>query len=398
MTARERRTRTSTVWIGPPRSAAATALVVLGGTLGFGPCTTKTETVGAAPPVDAPRPSPTPTESPGNSAGGLLAPVIVTSEQPTSSATAPTQSAPTELEPTCADLHMKLGRYPGLLPEGVPAAVAEHLVYPRGRGAVAPPIPIRIGSDVYFVHEGIDHDQLRVFSFSGDRFDLVHTVPVPSAPSHDRLSSYQLDVAAGPSSLGLAVVSGRQMFFVLVDTRKWVVKKIVPLPIEEETPFTDFHHPHIAWGGGNYGIAVRTDHRLVWQAVTENGKPIGPPSYFKSSSYIEPRVAYNGSKFGILAGRSGDSNSYSIGLWEMSPDGKGAQYLPIVDSPEPEIKDFFDRRYFYIGGALVWKAGAYTLGAMSQTNSARKPDHTAQLIHFRGGSGTRIEDCGKTSF
>jgi hypothetical protein len=109
--------------------------------------------------------------------------------------------------------------------------------------------------------------------------------------------------------------------------------------------------------------------------------------------YVPPLVAWNGDRFGVLAGRAGDINAFSLGIWEMPPNSRKDAYHPIVD-PSPGA-GFMSRDEFHVGGALRWSDGAYHFGMLRENENVRNPNPKAMLVHFAVGSPTRFEDCGR---
>jgi hypothetical protein len=300
--------------------------------------------------------------------------------------------------PTCADVMPNVNRFPGLLPDGVPVAAASHLVVrPRGSSA---PIPIVVEGELLFLESLINEHQLAVSRFAGTQRELIRTIQLPrQLPGRDDGLYFlgDFDAAVGEHMIGVAAVVERGGFLLLVDKHTWTIQRTVELSFNSKEGY-GLQFPHIAAGGGAFGIAMKGDGTRSWTwdwaIVGEDAKWRVKPQYIKSSYHIWPLVAWTGSSFAVLAGRDGDMNSTSLGVYLMPLDGHGGgTYTPWL---EHEGGDF-DARILYVGGALRWQDGLLHVAMKSYRSQHTSAKEVAELVHADLEGHVRAEFCPQIS-
>lgn len=311
--------------------------------------------------------------------------------------------------PSCADVLPKLDQYPGLLPPGVPRSAAPHLVQT---------IPIVVDGEAVLLERDINDGKLVVSRAVGNERQSVHTIKVP--PQDGRpFSSFTIAAAVGDKVIGVAVMDGRRGFLLTIDKKTWAVRRMAPLGFAEPSSLRSLEHPHVAFGGGVFGIAVTGDMsaapeplsldpvgrqidkptvsrvgaddpwRWAWTTFGEDGRSRSKPMYFDSSHHIEPLVAWTGSSFAVLEGRTDDSEPVSLGVYVMPPkDASDPVYTPWIEAST----DRHDQPRLYIGGALVWQDGMLHV-AMALGRSMRGETDLAQIVHADLAGHVRVERC-----
>jgi len=301
--------------------------------------------------------------------------------------------------PSCADVLPNLGKFPGLLPPGVPRSAAPHLAnISRGHVIGFPAIPIVVDGEALFFEPATDDGKLVVSRAVGNERQSVHTIQVPP---HDgnQFFSLQLAAAVGDKVIGVAAVDGKRAFFLIVDKKTWAVRRMTPLGLAEPSEIDDLHYPSVAFGGGEFGIAVQGSMRTVrmravrdrwtwaWTTAGEDGRLRSKPMYFDSSHYIEPLVAWTGSSFVVLGGKADDGGPVSLGTYVMpSQKTATAVYTPWIEAD----RDTFAPPELYIGGALLWQDGELHVAMMRHNHAT---DRVAQIAHADLAGHVKVERC-----
>ena len=299
--------------------------------------------------------------------------------------------------PSCADVIPKLGEFPGLLPSGVPRSAASRPLYqPHMRHSA---VPIAVDGEVLFLENLITDGKLVVSREVGNELQPVHTIQLPSL--YERaFSSDQFEVAVGDQAIGIVAIDSFWAFFLVIDKKTWAVRRRTPL-FAEFSEIYSFLAPHVASGHGSFGVAMRGNQQggpkhwtWAWQILGEDGRPLGKAKYLDSSTAIEPRVAWNGSNFVVLAGRVDYKEPVSLGAYVISPK----EDIPTVYVPwlEPEGEPHEQQR-LEIGGSLLWRDGMLHVAMKSDHWTKTEHDKMAQIIHADLGGRTRVERCPKVT-
>ena len=314
--------------------------------------------------------------------------------------------------PGCADVLRTLDHHTGLLPPGVPRSAAPRLVQ------TIPAIPIVVDGEALFLEYDINDGKLVVSRAMGNEWQSVHTIQVPPQDGRS-FSSFEIAAAVGDNVSGVAVMNGSRGSWLIVDTQTWAVRRMAPLGFAEPRSLRRLEHPHVAFGGGVFGIAVTGDMsaapeplslaragrqigeptvsrvgsedrwRWAWTTFGEDGRSRSKPLYFDSSHHIEPLVAWTGSSFAVLVGRKDDSEPVSLGVCVMPPKDAGdAVYTPWIEASAGS----HDQPHLYIGGALVWQDGMLHV-AMALGRSMPGETDPAQIVHADLAGHVRVERC-----
>ncbi|APR86158.1 Hypothetical protein A7982_11507 [Minicystis rosea] len=303
-------------------------------------------------------------------------------------------AAPSVKGPSCADVHPNVGQFPGLLPLGVPASLASHLVYiSRRNNSVFPPTPIVVDGEVLFIEHTIDHGEMAITRAAGDKREPFRTIRIPNQGS-SQFSSYQFDAAVGEHNIGVVAIAGKEAFLLLVDKKTWALRKNVPLKLDEPASLYGLEHPHIAFGGGVFGMAVQGSMSgarwdLAWTTAGEDGRPHGKPLYLKSATHVKPWVAWNGASFAVLSARDRKASGLSLGIYVM-PDKPDASPT-FVSWLDPEKVPSYQQSSFQQGGSLIFQEGAYHVAI--EVSPHGESERVTQVVHAPPGGAARVETC-----
>lgn len=283
--------------------------------------------------------------------------------------------------PTCADLKPNLPRWAGLLPPGVPAEAAPLLAH-RNRQA-APPAPIVTSAGLRFVTDTTD--SVHLSRLEGGKLAEEAAVPMPKVGAK-QIRAGDFAIASSRTVIAAVVQDYQDVFFFTVDGERWVASSAVKVPAAELKNMADARGFHLASGEEGWGLVMNFADGFQFASLDSRGAVIGKPATIKAHTWVvQPRLAWNGEGYGVLASRSDDGYGHSLGIWEFV-EGKEPVYQPIVDAPRDAG---VGTPVHYVGGWLLWEDGRYHFGV----HIARGSDSKDALVHFKPGDAPRIEEC-----
>jgi hypothetical protein len=306
----------------------------------------------------------------------------------------------------CVDV-VREGAFAGLLAPGIPREVARHLATgtkpaaPAGDAdAGAPPTPtasaaagapapgatasggpdealVLAGRPVYLTARG---GKLEGAMFEDGAFKVQQQLAWPAEAAEGGAVS-RIVAAKGPDVLGVAWIADLSVWFATLDvgTETWTAA--AEIPVSGDDGGRDLVLGDLTWGRASFGLVLGTERGFAFVEILPSARAVRPAALQPAYVVGRPRIAWDGSRFVVVAGR--DDGVPSIGFWR-APDGSSpAQWIPLVDEL-PRGATLLP-----LDGELIFRDGSTHIAF--RVSQADTP--TTYLGHALPGGPSAVETC-----
>lgn len=245
-----------------------------------------------------------------------------------------------------------------------------------------------LGKSVVLAHT--DSDETIRFSYIKNADgSVLPRVDMPAAVVRESNGRIQFTVAAGKTTIAILFYSGKDRRLVLVNVVTGKAAKPIILPGSTEG---NVSRPFVAATSDTYGIVWRARKNILGFVISEEGRIKSRIRLKDSVDTSEPRIAWNGAKFGIAYERSAPANlPTGEGLFEFSANDRKPSSGKMICAMG---KGWSSSHDFHPKGEMLWHDGAYHLAGSLSTAHDSSPQ--TAILHFTEVNGTAgVEICKK---